>query len=377
MTARILLVDDDPITREGLSELLEMEGFQVTLAGDGFDALDTLNKVVPDIILSDINMPGMDGLTFFRRVRENTAWFEIPFIFLTTRSTREDTRQAIGLGADDYFVKPFDPDDLLICVHSKLKRMNEIRTHFQPTQESLQQNILTMIANTLKTPTAGIVLSTELLALDTTNPDMTEVMNTLQNGTTSLSRVVEQTPWTLKINVDKLHSEIQDSLRIGDTWHAITVAVSTARKWADRDNNITVEYGIHAPGIVRANWQMLSAALAELIANAMIASRHERTIAIEQFIDNNHVCIVISDERKNFPEQIIEELFQTSYSYNNDERTAQGLGLFIARGIIEGHQGMLVVTTHQQGTQTRIKIPCARQKLVEGSTTIATHPYCR
>jgi CheY-like chemotaxis protein len=86
----ILIVEDNPVLREGLQELLELEGLAVITAANGREALEKMVALLPDLILSDIAMPEMDGITLFRAVRERPEWISIPFIFLTARGERED-----------------------------------------------------------------------------------------------------------------------------------------------------------------------------------------------------------------------------------------------------------------------------------------------
>ncbi len=81
----ILIVEDNPILREGLQEMLELEGFTIITAVNGRRALEEMDEITPDLILSDIAMPEMDGYEYFRAVRERPEWVTIPFIFLAAR----------------------------------------------------------------------------------------------------------------------------------------------------------------------------------------------------------------------------------------------------------------------------------------------------
>ena len=105
-TPRILLIDDEPSIREPLSEYLEAQGFAVTDAANAAEARSVLRAQSVDLVVSDIMMPGEDGLSLTRHLRETSS---IPVILLTARA--EDTERIIGLeiGADDYVVKPFNP----------------------------------------------------------------------------------------------------------------------------------------------------------------------------------------------------------------------------------------------------------------------------
>src|SRR4030067_910278 len=116
----ILIVEDNDILREGLVILLETEGFQVHSASNGISALDLLHTVSTHLILSDISMPKMDGFEFYNAVRARPEWITIPFIFLTARSERDDLFASNKMGAEDYFVKPIDAQELISTIRSRL-----------------------------------------------------------------------------------------------------------------------------------------------------------------------------------------------------------------------------------------------------------------
>lgn len=116
---RILLIDDEPSIREPLSEYLEAQGFVVTDVASAAEARSVLRAQGIDLVISDIMMPGEDGLSLTRHLRETSA---VPVILLTARA--EDTERIVGLeiGADDYVVKPFNPRELVARIRSVLRR---------------------------------------------------------------------------------------------------------------------------------------------------------------------------------------------------------------------------------------------------------------
>jgi DNA-binding response OmpR family regulator len=118
----VLVVEDESSVRQTISLILQEEGYRVLEATNAEAALSLLQHGSPDLILSDVMMPGMNGFAFYLRVRSNPDWSQIPFIFLTARDQKADVRFGMGLGADDYLVKPFEPEDLLIAVQVRLAR---------------------------------------------------------------------------------------------------------------------------------------------------------------------------------------------------------------------------------------------------------------
>lgn len=117
---RILVVDDEPAVREALRRSLAFEGYGTQTAVDGLDALDKADSYHPDLIILDIQMPRMDGLTAARRLR--AAGSTTPVLMLTARDTVGDRVTGLDAGADDYLVKPFELDELFARVRALLRR---------------------------------------------------------------------------------------------------------------------------------------------------------------------------------------------------------------------------------------------------------------
>ena len=120
----ILIVEDNNDILLNIKLTLEFNGFEVITATNGKEGLKVLSeqKNLPEIIVSDIMMPEMDGYDFFQAVSNNPRWSSIPFLFLTARSTPEDIRFGKMLGVDDYLTKPFKEADLLATISGKLAR---------------------------------------------------------------------------------------------------------------------------------------------------------------------------------------------------------------------------------------------------------------
>ncbi|MGC9527015.1 MAG: hybrid sensor histidine kinase/response regulator [Limnospira sp.] len=125
--AQILIVDDTPTNIKVLFNLLKESGFKVLVANSGEAALSNLEKVTPDLILLDIQMPGIDGFETCRRLQENAETREIPVIFMTAFSDVEHKVKGLELGAVDYITKPFQHEEVLarVKVHLKLRQLTQ------------------------------------------------------------------------------------------------------------------------------------------------------------------------------------------------------------------------------------------------------------
>ena len=121
-TGRVLVVDDDEMLRELVRAALSAEGLTVTTARNGVEALELLDRSLPDLVVCDVNMPGMDGFTLLRLLREQPAGRSVPLMFLTSRGEAQDAITGLRLGADDYLRKPFELPELVARVRAKLDR---------------------------------------------------------------------------------------------------------------------------------------------------------------------------------------------------------------------------------------------------------------
>ena len=117
MSAKILVVDDDPAIAEMLSMVLQREGFDTVVVGDGLEAVAAASRENPDLILLDLMLPGMGGVDVCRNVREEST---VPIIMLTAKTDTVDVVLGLESGADDYVTKPFKPKELVARVRQQL-----------------------------------------------------------------------------------------------------------------------------------------------------------------------------------------------------------------------------------------------------------------
>lgn len=150
----ILIVEDVDLLREGLSEMLAYEGFKVLNARNGREALEKMARTLPDLIISDITMPVMDGYEFYHAVRAHEEWVGIPFIFLSARAESSDVTLSRSLGADDYLTKPITREELVTTVRSRLSRFRQAQ--MARVQQAYLDSLITL-ANAIehRSPNSG------------------------------------------------------------------------------------------------------------------------------------------------------------------------------------------------------------------------------
>jgi len=114
--AKILVIEDELSVRDNILELLEANNFQVTESDNGLAGIQLATQQLPDLIVCDVMMPELDGYEVLTALRSNPATQTIPFIFLTAKASRDDWRQGMELGSDDYLTKPFTAKELLSAI---------------------------------------------------------------------------------------------------------------------------------------------------------------------------------------------------------------------------------------------------------------------
>lgn len=124
---RILVVEDDPSIAELLQDYLEVNGFEVTICGNGIDGLKTIRENAYDLIILDVMLPGLDGFEILKNIRDEN---DIPVLIVSAKKEELDKIRGLRLGADDYITKPFSPGELVARVNSNIAKYERLKTKF-------------------------------------------------------------------------------------------------------------------------------------------------------------------------------------------------------------------------------------------------------
>jgi DNA-binding response OmpR family regulator len=141
---KVLIAEDDRDFGNILTQYITISGFEVNLARDGKEAWEKFNEDKPDICVLDVMMPEMDGFTLAEKIKQSHS--DMPVIFLTAKSLKEDIVKGLKLGADDYITKPFDPEVLILRINNILKRVySSVNDEYHISSTMLQFNSLELI----------------------------------------------------------------------------------------------------------------------------------------------------------------------------------------------------------------------------------------
>lgn len=160
---KILIIEDHKDLRDDVIEMLELEGYEAYGAEDGLSGIEIAKDHIPDLIVCDIMMPGMNGYEVLETLREYKATATIPFIFLTARAEKVSFRQGMMLGADDYLTKPLMVSELLESIQTQLRRRSVLNEAATRHMEALRENIATALPHELRTPLNTVIGFSEML----------------------------------------------------------------------------------------------------------------------------------------------------------------------------------------------------------------------
>ncbi|MBN1246856.1 MAG: hybrid sensor histidine kinase/response regulator [Anaerolineae bacterium] len=366
---RILVVEDHDLLLYAIRDILDAEGYEVVTATDGIDALGKMGDATPDLIIADISMPRMDGYRFFEEVHAHPEWVPIPFIFLTARAEREDRLRGKAMGAEDYIVKPFDPQELVIVVNSRIGRAEAIREATETEFEDLKQQIITLLSHELRTPLTSVYGYTELALEEATGlppGDFQQFLVGIKRGADRLTQLVEDLLMVVRLDTGELQREFDLLSTVQDNLSEMIVRTAKveAVKAATQSVQLELDVPPDLPPVLIHEF-FLSDALSRVIDNAVKFSRkNERRVLIRAFAADDHVSIVVQDWGVGIPQDQIDRLFERFGQINRKEMEQQGtgLGLVIVKALSECMNGHVLIESSQRepsGTTVTIQLPVA------------------
>ncbi len=368
--ARLLIVEDDAHLLMGLRDILELDDYAVMTAENGKQALHILQRdieIPPDLIVSDIMMPVMDGLEFLRTVRQQDEWVNIPFIFLTAKGEKADIQQGKVLGVDDYLVKPFDADDLLIAVEARLKRHRAIHRVQSTVISSLKRNILTILNHEFRTPLTLVVAYADMLKdyeiEEMTPAQLVEFLRGVNSGAERLRRLIENFILLVELEAgDADRTYDWRKHRIDNVGQILTTVHHNFTNSDSVQHPVYLELGEPLPSIM-GDHEFLAAAVRELVDNAIKFSERGQPVTIGAAHEDDDLLIWVQDRGRGIAASEIALIWDSFYQIKREVHEDQGAGsgLAIVKGVTRLHGGVVCVDSEPQvGSRFTIKLPIIR-----------------
>ncbi|MBN1179512.1 MAG: hybrid sensor histidine kinase/response regulator [Anaerolineae bacterium] len=367
MGAHLLVVEDHRPLLGALKDILEAEGYTISTAADGVQALELMETFIPDLILADIMMPRMDGYTFYAAVRARSEWTPIPFIFLTAKGEQEDVLKGKGMGAEAYIIKPFDTRDLIVTIRSRLERAQAIRTSAETEFDRLKQQIITALGHELRTPLTYVTGYTELALEEapSLDPDAFQgFLMGIKKGADRLTHLVEDLILLMNLDLGKAQQEFEQSAQVHTDLNSVVRRVVDTHVEEAHQKGVTLELEC-APQLpaVRLYDLYLSDALRRLVENGIKFSCQDGKHVIVRTRSNDAgVEISVADNGRGIPGEALAHLFERFRQVGRDqwEQQGVGLGLSIVKALVELHGGQVTVESEAgKGSTFIISLPAA------------------
>jgi two-component system sensor histidine kinase/response regulator len=370
--ATILIVEDNEDLRENATLVLALEGYNVFSACDGQEAIELLTSgsCRPDLIVSDIAMPRLDGYQFFRAVHEIPELRVVPFIFLTARGSARDIRFGKQLGVDDYLPKPFNADDFLVAVENKLRRTQEIRDHAENELDDARRAMVQLLSHELRTPltyvTGGFSLLVEGLEQDKLPDEMRVSMGLIHSGTQRLNRLAEQMVLYAELINGHAKMQLESAGTPVDLESLLKDLIVTAdRKFWPRHIRFVYHSHVSEPLKVLTVAELLTNAIYEVVRNAATYCDEGSEVTISLSLEQNEAVIAVSDHGWGIPVEnratiwnVMVQSERTKY-----EQQGAGMGLPITKRIFLVHGGSVTLDSQVgEGTLVTLRIPVYRPK---------------
>lgn len=335
---KILIIEDDKSIRDNISQYLQIKNYNVKTAKNGKEGVTEALFFMPDLIVCDIMMPQMNGYEVLEKVRENSKTINTPFIFLSAKADKIDTRKGMNLGADDYITKPFDFNDLIPAIETRLNKTKNINNEIQNKINKLSNEIFKNSSHELNTPLNAIIGFADLIISNQNMPcdRVKELGSYIKQGGERLKKTVDNIilyQSLIKTDINKetniFFTEGNINLNFFFLFHKILSISKNYKKEINLDLNIE-EVNLSIPEFVFLK------IIEELIDNAYKFSNPNTIIKVEGKKTLDNYILNIENEGIGMNEDEIKNIAPfKQFRRKKLAQQGQGLGLYIAKTLIE------------------------------------------
>jgi two-component system sensor histidine kinase/response regulator len=332
----ILLIDDDEGVRFTFGSLLRGHGYRVIEADSGDAGLQLARQQVPDLILTDINMPGGDGQSLLYDIRADKELSDTPVVLMTGRPDLVSPRKGMAQGADDFLVKPISGEDLLTCMESRLKRA-EIHWRVEDrVLNNLRSSMTSRLPHEFITPLAGILGLSEILKLEYSSLSVEEIQefhNDIHQSALRLQRTVRNYLLMLELepgSKSEATPKLPPPLPFAKIKESIATGVALAVERHGRKDDITVHV---EPCSILSNASDLAHIVEELVDNALKFSRGGSPIEVCLESDGG---LLVRDAGRGMQTEEIKQIGAfRQFDRKKHEQQGLGLGLILVQRLAE------------------------------------------
>ncbi len=378
MQANILIVDDTPDNLHLLVGMLKERGYTIRPASDGQYALATIQAELPDLILLDIMMPGINGYEVCQQLKADEQTHDIPIIFISGLHRTVDKVKAFASGAVDYITKPFQPEEVIARVQTHLtlrklqqdlqqevarrkqseEQLRELNAQLQEANAA-KDKFFSIIAHDLRGPMGTFLQLSDLMTEKRegySKEEIINIMTTQRDSATRLFDLLENLlSWARSQQGRLEYNPQQIDLSTVAAWNVSLLAPQGEQK------QITLRNLIEEKIFVYADYHLVATVVRNLISNALKFTRAQGTIEVCATPNGRYIEIAVSDTGIGIPEEALPKLFRLDARYKQigtaNER-GTGLGLLLCKEFVERHGGSIWLESEAgKGTTVRFTLP--------------------
>lgn len=372
----ILVVDDEPNNFDVIETHLESEAYQLNYAPDGEQALERLNDFLPDVILLDVMMPGLDGMEVCRRIKAMPQWRSVPIIMVTALTTKEDLSHCLAAGADDFISKPVNRLELRARVRSMLRikqQYDSLQTLsecqedtiqlLQNTLSELRGNVARALPHEFNTPLNGIAGTLGLLLNEYSQMSPEKVQAFLKLARQSalrLERLAQRFLDYVQLELKELEYKNGKILTVGlEPLPAQTLLLDVAQRQAQSVDRLSDLVCRIEPMEVPIKAEDLECILVEVLDNAFKFSKPKTPVQLMAKLLGDQMMLSISNQGRGMTNEQVEGVGAfMQFDRRMHEQQGAGLGLAIASKMTKLYGGFLSIQNEIAGELTvHITIP--------------------
>ncbi|MBD3348590.1 MAG: response regulator [Candidatus Eisenbacteria bacterium] len=356
----VLVVDDEEAIRDSCRQVLTKAGFDCHSAVDGIEGLHVAHQVEPDVILLDLMMPGIDGLSVLTKVLEthpNTVC-----IVITGYATIESAVDAMKKGAFDFLPKPFTPEELRLIVTRGLeqRRLLQETAELRAEKERMKQYFITIVAHELRSPLLLVKQYLDLIVggkMGTIDDTAKEMLEGAHGTLTGLLDIIADWLELSRITAGDIAGGMQET----DLWPVLESVVEDMKPFAEEKS---VSLRLDPPPEtckVTADPKSMAVVFKNLVSNAVKYNLPDGSVTIEGLCADGNLRVQVRDTGIGIPEKelpfVFEDFFRVTSSKTADI-PGTGLGLSIVKKIVEGHHGTVgVESSENEGAAFEVQLP--------------------
>ncbi|MFT4690456.1 MAG: hybrid sensor histidine kinase/response regulator [Verrucomicrobiia bacterium] len=364
--SKILVVDDDDQLRQTIIVVLKLHGFEPLEANNGGDALEIAREHLPDLIISDVNMPGQNGFEALASIRQDPTTAAIPLILMTGEMD-SNMRKGMELGADDFLTKPFAMPELLKAIDARMRKQTVVKQAAEKKLAELRESISLMLPHELNTPLVGILGFGQIIhscADSLSVEELTEMGKNIMDSGLRLERLIQN--FLVFAQLQLIRADDAEALAMrqkvtNNSTEVITMAARARAESAGRMADLEEELQDSRAEIAA---EMLTKIVEEVVGNAFKFSSAGKKVRVSTKPDGDYLQIQVIDSGRGMNADQLRNIdAYVQFDRKLHEQQGSGLGLAITKQLCEVHGGKIHLESNPEtGTTVTVTIPAQLQK---------------